>query len=410
MEVGLKMTPIYAFAFIMFVLTLGDMVAVKTRSVIPSLFAVSIFFLIAFWLGLPTTIFQDSTLLTFGAMVIPVILVNLGSQINIAELIAQWKTVLIGLISMIGIIIIVVFFGQYLMGLPAAIVAAPSIAGGVVSALQMSAAATQIGMDELTILASLLVIVDSFVGLPLASWCLRQYSKKVISQHRSGTFIIDEVVEAEGEVKKDLQAKKRNFGLSSKYISENFYLAQIAIFAALAMFISKTVQSWVGFNLIDSNVLALILGVVFTASGFITKGSLQKANSEGIIMAGLTVAIVNSLSKATFDVLISLLPSLLITVLLTVIGIVIFSFIAGKILHEDPYMAIAIGASALFGFPGTYIVANEVSRAIGETQEEVALLEKILQPKMLVAGFTIVSIGSIVIGGIMSTLLIQMFG
>lgn len=403
------MTPIYAFAFILFIFALGDMVAVKSKSAIPSLFAISVFFLIAFWLGLPTTIFEDSTLLAFGSLIIPMVLVNMGSQINLQQLVAQWKTVLIGLISMVGIIIIVVLAGQYLMGLPAAMVAAPSIAGGVVAALQMSAAAAEIGMEELQILASLLVIVDSFVGLPIAAWCLRKYSRKVVAKHRAGTLEADALIAAEHEAEAET-SKKRRFSLPNKYISENFYLAQVAIFAALATFISSAVQSAVGFNLIDSNVLALILGVVFAASGFLTKDSLRKSNSEGVIMAGLTVAIINSLSGATFEVLISILPSLIVTVILTVIGIIIFSLIAGKLLNEDPYMAVAIGASALFGFPGTYIVANEVSHAIGENDEEVALLEKVLQPKMLVAGFTIVSIGSIVIGGIMSTMLIQMFG
>lgn len=403
------MTPLYAFAFIIFIFFLGDMVAVKSRSAIPSLFAVSVFFLIAFWLGLPATIFEDSTLLALGSMAIPIILVNMGSQINFQQLIAQWKTVLIGLISMVGIIVIVVGLGQFIMGLPAAMVAAPSIAGGVVSALQMSAAASQIGMEELTILASLLVIVDSFVGLPIASWCLRKYSTKVIQQHRAGTLNVDELVHAEEDAKKET-AKKKRFSLPNKYISENFFLAQAAVVAAIAMFISKTLQAWLGFNLLDANVLALVLGVIFTALGFLSKSSLKKSSSEGLLMAGLTVAIISSLSGASFEVLISLLPDLLLTVALTVLGIILFSFIAGKVLKEDPYMAIAIGASALFGFPGTYIVATEVSQAIGETEEEVALLEKVLQPKMLVAGFTIVSIGSIVIGGIMSTMLIQMFG
>ena len=50
------MTPLYAFAFIIFIFLLGDMVAVKSESAIPSLFAVSVFFLIAFWIGLPATI------------------------------------------------------------------------------------------------------------------------------------------------------------------------------------------------------------------------------------------------------------------------------------------------------------------------------------------------------------------
>lgn len=403
------MTPIYAFAFIIFVLAIGDMIAVKSKSIIPSLFAVSIFFLIAFWLGLPTTIFEDSTLLAFGSLIIPIVLVNLGSQINFKQLVAQWRTVLIGLLSMIGIIVIVVGLGQYFMGLPAAMVAAPSIAGGVVSALQMSAAAAEIGMEELQILASLLVIVDSFIGLPLASWCLRKYANKVVKQHRTGTLHVRELVEAEAEAEKEVSKKKRRFALPEKYVSENFYLAQVAVVAAIAMLVSKTVQSLVGFNLIDSNVLALLFGVLFTTAGLLTKGSLTKANSEGVIMAGLTVAIVNSLSKASFATIVSLLPSLLATVALTVVGIIIFSYLAGKVLKEDTHLAIAIGTSALFGFPGTYIVANEVSQAVGKNEEEVALLEKILQPKMLVAGFTTVSIGSIIIGGVMLTLLIQMF-
>lgn len=209
---------------------------------------------------------------------------------------------------------------------------------------------------------------------------------------------------------KKKQLRKKCLSLPNKYISENFFLAQAAVVATIAMFIYKTVQAWVGFNLLDSNVLALILGVIFAGLVFLTKGSLKKSSSEGILMAGLTVAIISSLSGASLDVLLSLLLSLLLTVALTVLGIILFAFIAGKILKEDPYMAIAIGAAALFGFPGTYIVANEVSHAVGETEEEVALLEKVLQPKMLVAGFTIVSIGSILIGGIMSTMLIQMFG
>lgn len=403
------MTPLYAFAFIIFIFLLGDMVAVNSKSAIPSLFAVSVFFLIAFWIGLPATIFEDTTLLSLGSMAIPTILVNMRSQINFQKLIAQWKTVLIGLIAMLGIIIIVVGLGQFIMDLPAVMVAAPSIAGGVVSALQMSAAATQIGMEELTILASLLVIEDSFVGLPIASWCLRIYSIRVIQQHRAGTLKVDELIHAEEDAKKET-AKKKCLSLPNKYISENFFLAQAAVVATIAMFISKTVQAWVGFNLLDSNVLALILGVIFAGLGFLTKGSLKKSSSEGILMAGLTVAIISSLSGASLDVLLSLLLSLLLTVALTVLGIILFAFIAGKILKEDLYMAIAIGAAALFGFPGTYIVANEVSHAVGETEEEVALLEKVLQPKMLVAGFTIVSIGSILIGGIMSTMLIQMFG
>jgi hypothetical protein len=59
----------------------------------------------------------------------------------------------------------------------------------------------------------------------------------------------------------------------------------------------------------------------------------------------------------------------------------------------------------MFGFPGTYIIPEEVAKAHGKTEEERAYLLGMFLPKMLVAGFVTVSIASAFVSGFMVKLL-----
>lgn len=121
--------------------------------------------------------------------------------------------------------------------------------------------------------------------------------------------------------------------------------------ASVALFISQTVISLTGYNYLDTNVLALVLGVFAQHFGFIEEAPLNKSNSYGLAMLSLTVVILGSLANATPDVLLQLLPMLIITLLLGAVGIIIFSLIASKFLNVSFWMGIGIGVSALFGFP-----------------------------------------------------------
>lgn len=78
----------------------------------------------------------------------------------------------------------------------------------------------------------------------------------------------------------------------------------------------------------------------------------------------------------------------------------------GKILKVSPWMSFAIGITALFGFPGTYVVSNEVASALATNEEEKKVILGQILPKMLVAGFITVSIGSVVLAGFLSNLLV----
>ncbi|PJH58647.1 hypothetical protein CVR97_28670 [Salmonella enterica subsp. enterica serovar Typhimurium] len=89
------MNSLIAITIILVVFAIGDMVAVKTKSIVSMLFTASAFFLVAFWLGLPTTIFEDSTLLSLGSLMVSFLLVHMGTMLNLQQLKEQWKTVII---------------------------------------------------------------------------------------------------------------------------------------------------------------------------------------------------------------------------------------------------------------------------------------------------------------------------
>ena len=62
----------------------------------------------------------------------------------------------------------------------------------------------------------------------------------------------------------------------------------------------------------------------------------------------------------------------------------------------------AIGACAMLGYPSTQIVTDDVCKALECSDEEKDKIRNYLLPKMLVAGFTTVTIASVAFAGIVA--------
>lgn len=395
------MNSLVAMTIILIVFAVGDILAVKTKSIISMLFFSSTFFIIAFWLGLPPTIFADSTLLAIGKVLIAMLLVHMGTMLNLLQLKEQWKTVVIAIMAIIGVAIGILVLGAPIVGLETALIAAPPVSGGVIAGIQMAEAANSLGREDLAVLASLLVVVQGFIGYPLASFFLKKEASLVRDKYRAGE-ISNEVrfQDTEEFVKKKWFPK-----LPAAYESANYFLAKTAFAALLAQLLATTLNEAVGFRLIDSNIIALLMGILLSEVGFLEKEILVKSNSFGISMAALTSVILSALTAATPEVIKGLLLSILIALAFGSIGIILSSLLASKILKISKWMCLGIGISALFGFPGTFIVSQEVTNAIGETKEEREVILQSILPKMLVAGFVTVSIGSVILAGIASSFL-----
>ena len=93
---------------------------------------------------------------------------------------------------------------------------------------------------------------------------------------------------------------------------------------------------------------------------------------------------------------------LLIAFAAGVLGIVSFSALTGKLLGYTVPMSVAIGLTSLYGFPGTMILSQEAAKGAGESPEEVAAIEGAILPKMIIAGFSTVTITSVVVTGLIA--------
>lgn len=399
------MDSLHALLLVFIVFTIGDVVATATKSIVPSLFVCSTIFLVCFWMGVPQTLFKDSLLYDIGVLTITTLLVHMGSMLNLQQLKEQWKTLVIAVGGIIGIVIMLLTVGQAIVGTETAIVAAPPISGGVIAGLQMGEAAKEIGRTDLQLMATLLVVLQGFIGYPLASFCLRKEAKSILNLKSEGKIFSKKEEQLEIE-------KKTIFQLPKKYASSNYFLAKTILIALIATTLSGVLKNIdTGMPIlntiirIDKNILALLFGIIFAEIGVLEREPLNKANSFGFIMACIMAVIYGGLAGATPQDLLNIIAPLVICLILGTIGIGICSILVGKFCKVSPWMAFAIGSSALFGFPGTFIVSKEVANAMGKDKEEKELILSQILPKMLVAGFVTVSIGSVILAGFLVPLL-----
>ena len=111
------------------------------------------------------------------------------------------------------------------------------------------------------------------------------------------------------------------------------------------------------------------------------------------------------LAKATPAMLVEMAVPLVGIIIFGVIGMGIFSIIVGKLLGESKEMAFSVSLTSLYGFPPNYILTEEAVKALAETPEEKEFLMDKMLTKMLVGGFTTVTIASVVIAGIFVNLI-----
>jgi len=152
-------------------------------------------------------------------------------------------------------------------------------------------------------------------------------------------------------------------------------------------------------------VICLIFGVIAAEIGFLERRPLDQSNSFGFMMTTLMAFIFAGLAKATPDMIMRLIGPLFGIIIIGVIGMAILSMVLGKILGYSTDMAFACALTALYGFPPNYVLTEEASKALAETPEEFKFLMDTMLPKMLVGGFTTVTIASVIIAGLFIKLL-----
>lgn len=395
------MSPITALLIIAIVYAIGDFVSQKTKAIFSMLFVSGIIFMIGFWFGIPKTLFEDAVIVKLALALIPILMVHMGTLMRLKDLQEEWKTVVIAFSAIVFAGVALFVIGSPLVGREYAIPAAGPISGGVVATLIMSEAAKSKGLETVLVFLTLLLVLQNFVGLPIASICLSREGHRLRDIYRSGGVSIDGTPLKSEDNSIENNRKWKFIPATPKELQTPFILIMKTM---LVGWLAVMVAQLLG-GVIDKFVMALIFGIIFYEIGFLEPKILTKANSEGFTLFALLVPIFMNLSKATPSMVISLIVPIALSFAIAVVGIIISSVILSKVFGYSWEMSLAIGVCCLFGFPGTFIVSQEVANAVGETPEEKEFVLTKILPKMLVSGFTTVTIASVFLAGFLVKLL-----
>ncbi|MFD1362858.1 hypothetical protein [Lentibacillus salinarum] len=391
------MSQMLALVIIIFILFIGDFVAVRTKAWVPSIFICAILFLLGYWTFFPTEIVAEAGIPSVVATALMYLLiVNMGTLLSLEELKRQWKTVLIALSGILGAIALLLSIGTLLFGIETVIVAIPPLVGGLVSALIMSEGAAEAGLMSLSVFAVVVYVMQGFLGYPLTSIMLKKEGERLLKLNRSGQLARKETASTvEQPQKTGITFFEK---IPEKYNTNYFKFFKLAFVGYLAYLVSTVLEPVVS---ISPYVLCLVLGVLATHVGFLERNLLEKASGFGFAMLGLMLYILDGLKNATPDMMMDILFILIGCILLGVAGMYIFSLLAGIFLKFSKEMSFAVALTALYGFPADYIITNEVIESLTDDEEEKEVLTSHMLPPMLVGGFVTVTIVSVVLAGVL---------
>ncbi|SHS89930.1 Uncharacterised protein [Mycobacteroides abscessus subsp. abscessus] len=401
------MSQMLALVILVLILFIGDLVAVRTKAWVPSVFVCAVLFLIGYWTFFP----QDIVALAgvppvVAVMMMYLLITNMGTLLSIKELKAQWKTIVIALSGILGIVAILFAVGTFIFGYETIVVAIPPLVGGVVSALIMSEGAKEAGLASLSVFAIVIYVMQGFAGYPITSIVLKKEGKKLLEQYRNGELSSIDQTLAKEEVAATATAPAQELKLfkhmPEKYNTDFFKLFRLAVVSYVAYLVSTLLAPVVS---VSPFVLCLLFGVIAKSIGFLETQVLQKANGFGFAIMALMLFIFDGLKQATPSMMLEIIWPLVGTIGLALIGMYLFSFIAGKLLKVSKNMAFAVSLTALYGFPADYIITNEVIKSLTENEKEREMLTSHMLPPMLVGGFITVTIVSVILAGIFVGLL-----
>lgn len=395
------MPQILAFVLVLGILYIGDVVAVRTKAWIPSVFVCASLFITGYWTFFPKEIVAMAGIPTVVAITVMYILVsNMGTLLSVDELIRQWKTVVIVLSSIVGLCIVAGGIGMLLFDWNTVIIGIPPLVGGIVSASIMSTGATEAGLTSLAVFATILYVMQGFAGYPLTAIMLQREGRRVLKKYRAGEWKIsaEEVASEVREMSSSATMPSMFRFAPGHYNTDYFKLFRLGVVGLLAYGVSVLAAPVVK---ISPFVLCLVFGVLATRVGFLEKQPLQKANSFGFAVMALMLFIFDTLKHATPDMLLDLVTPIVVLIACAVIGMAITSFVVGKILGVNPAMAFAVSLTALYGFPADYVITVEAINSLTKDPLERQVLTNHMLGSMLVGGFISVTMVSVVLAGVL---------
>jgi MFS family permease len=394
------MTPIYASLILIAILALGDYISIITKAKVPMLFVCLFGYLILIWSGMPKDLISISTLGPLGGMLVPVLIVHMGTLIPFNQIKEQWRSIVVALIGLViagGFILLII---SPIFGYNKAVAGCAPVLGGIIAALVTADGLKAAGHPELLVIAMAILGIQGLVGMPIASNILKKYVVSIKEKIKRGEITSDSVS------KKKAAAEEIQYGtdenpspkyralLPKKFEVDTIMLFKLLIGGALAFFLGKITP-------ISNSIWALFIGMTGAYFGIYRGKMLNRANSFGLAMAALIILVLGSMNNVTFKLFTTQLPAILSILAIGTIGLLLGGVIGAKIVKWPKELSIPVVLTAEFGFPGNYLISDEVARSTGSNKKERDIIMDKILPPMLVGGYTTVTITSIIIASIL---------
>ncbi len=391
-----NLTPFGALFIILLVFAFGDFIGVITKARVSSMFVIMATFLVLFMTqAIPADICTTANLTYVTKIGLQFLLVDMGSSVGLAELKKEWRTVVTATIALL-LAVVGCALAMPIIGREASLVSMPVIAGGVVAANTMVTAAEGIGLPTCAALATFIYATQKLVATLPASNGGIQYANQLVEEYRKQDHSAD-------TAKSETTETKLLFWQKHKQFYSNFVcLAIAATIAFLAYLLGEATNGWIGQSL-----WSMILGIVARNLGLVPGHFLRDTSrSTGFFNFLTMVTMIPSLAKINLaQIPVIGFNALMIFIFAMVVLVVAFRFTPLWKVCGSKSLALGIAMCQMIGYPGTQLIADEIANAVGATDAERDYISEKLGTAYVIAGFTTVTLLSVVLANFVSKIL-----
>ena len=383
-----------SFMIVLIVFALGDIVGKITKGKLSGMMVVMLLFLVGFLTKLfPADIIDQGGLTALSKLAIAMVLFNMGTTLNVKQLIEEWRTVLMAALCMLASCVVTLLVSP-IIGFDTVLVGMPVINGAAMATSLMASAAAEKGLATAAALCAVIYSVQKFVGAPIASAMGIRYGKKLLKAYRENPAQFKKQETGNGASAKVSFADKHK-----EWYSANVMMALVAAGSWVAHILGDLTP-------INYSIWALLLGVACAASGLVPTKPLQKSNSYGLMMVAVFGSIIPSLAKVSLSDLGTMAFQTIVLFVAALIGVALVGWVLPTWkLVGDKDLAVGIGVEQFLGFPSNVVICREVGDAVGETPEEKAFIEDTLNVPYVVGGITVITVLSTMLAGFVINML-----
>lgn len=383
-----------SFMIVLIVFALGDIVGKITKGKLSGMMVVMLLFLVGFLTKLfPADIIDQGGLTALSKLAIAMVLFNMGTTLNVKQLIEEWRTVLMAALCMLASCVVMLLVSP-IIGFDTVLVGMPVINGAAMATSLMASAAAEKGLATAAALCAVIYSVQKFVGAPIASVMGIRYGKKLLKAYRENPVQFKKQETGNGASAKVSFADKHK-----EWYSANVMMALVAAGSWVAHILGDLTP-------INYSIWALLLGVACAASGLVPTKPLQKSNSYGLMMVAVFGSIIPSLAKVSLSDLGTMAFQTIVLFVAALIGVALVGWVLPTWkLVGDKDLAVGIGVEQFLGFPSNVVICREVGDAVGETPEEKAFIEDTLNVPYVVGGITVITVLSTMLAGFVINML-----